>query len=200
MEDLSAETSKGSSAARDAERRTGIRNSRFDVFCTDCWICIRAKSKHFTSYYRQIQVQDKTLLHGRWHWWNVTHDGCWTSCGWMKPTFHCIVAWIRKTVVTGRHQTPVRTTTSHCIFLMWLFGVVFTASFILGPFFFEENLSCIQQAHLYSLCRTVFYAFAWPRYACIAGKTCITCCHLHAKWCSALHCTRRQDVPVGIFH
>lgn len=43
---------------------------------------------------------------------------------WMsKDTFHCIMPLICKTVVSEWHQTLVSTRASHCILVIWLFGV-----------------------------------------------------------------------------
>ena len=76
----------------------------------------------------------------------------------------------------------------------------FTGSFILKPFSFWRTLSCIRRKNQYCYCRKESHAFAWPHWACIAGKTCITWCHLHAGWCPATHCMQCQDVSAGIFH
>ena len=73
-------------------------------------------------------MQDKTLLHGRWHRWITTRNGCWTSWGRMKPTFHCSVTWIFKIVISGRHQILVSTTANNCFRLLWL-----------GPIYFVQH-------------------------------------------------------------
>ena len=76
--------------------------------------------------------------------------------------------------------------------LVWFYWVFYS-----GPFSFEEPSSasgrktCSVTAKLYltPLSDKVVPAFTF-----------INCCHLHAGWCPASHCTRRQDVPVGIIH
>ena len=83
-------------------------------------------------------MQDKVLLHGSFQKWNVTKNDCFMSCGRIKPTFHCMVTRILKTVVSEWHETLVSTTVRHCILLKLLFGVILLRLFFWGLSFLKN--------------------------------------------------------------
>ena len=68
----------------------------------------------------------------------------------MKPIFNCMVTWIFKTVVSGRHSWVPQLATHSPHVTVW-FG--FTGSFILESFFFDEPVSdkktCVVTAERY---------------------------------------------------
>lgn len=116
-----------------------------------------------------------------------------------EACFHSMLTSVLKTVVSVRHQTLVSATSSHCIHLMWLFGVV-SLRLTWWVLSFLKSLALNLAEKVVKSLKNDILHFAWSRCTWIAEGD--------MRYLSLLSCrimyhsisTWSQDVPVEHFH
>ena len=175
MKDFTAETSTGSSSARAAEGRLGIPEPsirsilhgildlypyKIQAFHQFLPADIGAKQNFATWALAQMECNPQWLLNAMWS--NEPHFSLHGDVN----KHHMSTSWAP--------QSATAFSWCDCLVLFyWIFSS--------GAFLIWRTLTFILLENLYCPYRTVSYAFAWIRCACISGKNCITCCHHHAR-------------------